>query len=345
MAHQRDPRRAERRTARGSASGSGRRGADSRAAGGPRDRADDAAEVVVEQHDRRDLARACVPRSPIAMPMSAAWSAGTSFTPSPVTATMPRPLAARARARASATGDARATTSTPANTAASWRASSASSVAPRDATGRAPPRPISRAIASAVAGWSPVTMITWMPDAPAATRSQRERLARTGSAQLSRPAKRSSVSGSAPLQRRGIERRRGTRDHLLPRLRELLDSLDPGLPLGIREIAKREDELGGSLHRSEQAASAEVARTAVSRRRSSVNGKVAMTLCGRRPHAALGARLGDRRVQRVTALAARRGGGRRAAALPPTRLAAGMKSADAQLPLREGARSCRRRSP
>jgi hypothetical protein len=43
-----------------------------------------------------------VPRSPMAMPMSAACSAGTSFTPSPVTATISPPPSPISRATATA---------------------------------------------------------------------------------------------------------------------------------------------------------------------------------------------------------------------------------------------------
>ena len=49
----------------------------------------DGGKVIVQQHERAAASRATsVPRPPMAMPMCAAFSAGASFTPSPVMATI-----------------------------------------------------------------------------------------------------------------------------------------------------------------------------------------------------------------------------------------------------------------
>jgi len=57
------------------------------------DRLHDRGEIVVEQHEGRGFAGdASVPRLPMAIPICAAFSAGASFTPSPVMATI-SPLA------------------------------------------------------------------------------------------------------------------------------------------------------------------------------------------------------------------------------------------------------------
>src|SRR3990172_5247137 len=138
-----------------------------------------------------------VPRSPIAIPTSAAWSAGTSLTPSPATPP-PSPASGSARTGASfCAGAARAITSTRRSVAPSPRATRASISSPAITAGASPPSPISRATARAVSGWSPVTMIVWIP----ASRQRPTACAtpsRTGSSKASRPARRRPRASSSP---------------------------------------------------------------------------------------------------------------------------------------------------
>ena len=126
-----------------------------------------------------------VPRSPMAMPTSAAFSAGASFTPSPVIATTSPACLSCCTRRSLWLGCRRAQRSV-------WRrrslrrASSSDSIsAPVSTSGRSL-RPTCRAMARAVAGWSPVIMITRMPacrhSASAAGTSSRG-----GSSRASRP--------------------------------------------------------------------------------------------------------------------------------------------------------------
>src|SRR4030081_3693038 len=102
------------------------------------------------------------PPRPMATPIAAASSAGASLTPSPVTATIsPAPAAARTM-RSLSSGLARATMQ-PSEThlASSWSVQTLAWAAIR--TG--PDRPADRAMESAVAGWSPVILVTPHPGA------------------------------------------------------------------------------------------------------------------------------------------------------------------------------------
>ena len=93
-----------------------------------------------------------VPRSPIAIPMSAVCRAGTSLTPSPVTATI-SPSAWSARTRSSfCDGTARAITSTERSKEAPASKSADPIPFASMTRGSSPPRPISLATARAVAG-------------------------------------------------------------------------------------------------------------------------------------------------------------------------------------------------
>ena len=101
-----------------------------------------------------------VPVIPIATPMSALVSAGASFTPSPVMATMfPCPLRMLTR-RTLSSGATRATTPMSSTSARSWSSGRAANSAPVSARPSMPSWP---AIAAAVVAWSPVIMRTRMP--------------------------------------------------------------------------------------------------------------------------------------------------------------------------------------
>ena len=163
---------------------------------------------------------AVVPWSPRAMPTSASRIAGASLAPSPVTATT---CPARRSDRTTATlcaGLTRAKTAA-LDTSASRSVSSASSRSGPVIT--APPlsRSSSAPIASAVLGWSPVSMTTFTP----ALRSRRTASAavgRTASASPSRPAQLEPVH---PLVVEMLApRRRSVRRPRVP--------ADPGMPAG-----------------------------------------------------------------------------------------------------------------
>ena len=114
---------------------------------------------------RLDASRATsVPPLPMATPMSAAFSAGASFTPSPVMATNCPCGCSACTMRIFCAGSTRAYTRTPSTRAFSVASSSSLSSAPVMAcaasSGTMPRR---RAIASAVAGWSPVIITGRMP--------------------------------------------------------------------------------------------------------------------------------------------------------------------------------------
>ncbi len=118
---------------------------------------------------------ASVPRRPIATPMSAALSAGASFTPSPVMATS-SPSACSARtSRSLCSGLARAMTSVWSKARRKAASSSGSMRAP--SSGNVAFSPICAPMAAAVAAWSPVIIFTRSParwhSATAATASSR----------------------------------------------------------------------------------------------------------------------------------------------------------------------------
>ncbi len=106
-----------------------------------------------------------VPVRPMAMPMWASFNAGASFTPSPVTATTSRLRLSAATTRRFSTGPTRANTTSGASRAiCNWASDSRRSSGLESTTGvRERTRPTCRATASAVRGWSPVTMMTRMP--------------------------------------------------------------------------------------------------------------------------------------------------------------------------------------
>ena len=106
-----------------------------------------------------------VPRAPMATPMLAAFNAGASLTPSPVMATISPRLRKACTRRNFCSGAMRQKTSVSARRARSAVSSSAARSMP-DITALATPAiPACRAIASAVAGWSPVIITTRMPAA------------------------------------------------------------------------------------------------------------------------------------------------------------------------------------
>jgi len=126
-----------------------------------------------------------VPRRPMAMPMCAAFSAGASFTPSPVMATTSPPAFRACTSLSFCCGITRAKTLV----RSARSRSAASSIASMSAPVSTPPvvsMPASAAMASAVPGWSPVTMATRTParrhSATAAGTS-----GRSGSARATRP--------------------------------------------------------------------------------------------------------------------------------------------------------------
>ncbi len=138
-----------------------------------------AATIVAKLSSARIMSAAplatSVPVTPIATPMSAAFSAGASLTPSPVIATI-RPSCCRASTmRSLCSGATRANTETSATATRSATSSSRSSSAPLNARAPSPmmPRsaaiplslmmPRSAAMRDAVKGWSPVIMITRTP--------------------------------------------------------------------------------------------------------------------------------------------------------------------------------------
>ena len=143
-----------------------------------------------------------VPDRPIATPMSARRSAGASLTPSPVIATTwPRDCSA-STIRSLCAGLTRAQTAMRSISRASAAASSWSSSMPVT-TRPSPSRPSSRAIASAVAGWSPVIIITRMPARRQAS-SAGSASGRGGSIMPTRP---SSTRPLSRLSRRASSRR------------------------------------------------------------------------------------------------------------------------------------------
>ena len=103
-----------------------------------------------------------VPVSPIAMPMSAFFRAGASFTPSPVMATTCWFACRAATTRSLCAGETRAYTSMVSASRTSWSSDMASSSVPTT-TRPLRSRPSSRATAVAVTGWSPVIITGRMP--------------------------------------------------------------------------------------------------------------------------------------------------------------------------------------
>ena len=110
---------------------------------------------------RSDAPLATAVPLPMATATSAAWSAGASLTPSPVTAIVRPARCAAWTMRSFWLGVARATTPTEPSSVASRSSDQPSISAP--VTTRGVSSPASWAMASAVAGWSPVTTRTWMP--------------------------------------------------------------------------------------------------------------------------------------------------------------------------------------
>ena len=128
---------------------------------------------------RSEASRATAVPLPIATATSAPWSAGASFTPSPVTATIRWSARAARTRRSFCSGVDRATTWRSDSSAASRTSSQPATSSP--VTIRSASRPASRAIVAAVRGWSPVTTMTPMP-APLAMASASAIPGRMGSA-------------------------------------------------------------------------------------------------------------------------------------------------------------------
>ncbi len=144
-----------------------------------------------------------VPPRPIAMPMLARRSAGASLTPSPVTATK-CPLACAADTSASfCSGVARANTRACPITARSCSGVASASCAPCTTSDSSLAMPSSRAIASAVRGWSPVTMTTRIP-ASAQRLTASAAPSRSGSTRPTSP--RNSRLGGLRRRRAGVRR-------------------------------------------------------------------------------------------------------------------------------------------
>ncbi len=108
-----------------------------------------------------------VPLTPIAMPMSACFSAGASFTPSPVIATTSPPAWRASTIRSLCSGETRANTPTSAATFCQPSASRSASSRPWAVRSGRPwgsrSRPSCRPISAAVASWSPVIITVRMP--------------------------------------------------------------------------------------------------------------------------------------------------------------------------------------
>ena len=138
-----------------------------------------------------------VPRWPMAMPICAAFSAGASFTPSPVIATTSPAAFSASTMRSFCSGRTRAKTAISCTRTRNAASSSAAISAPV-ATG-ASSRPALRAMAAAVAGWSPVIMAMRMP-ALRQSRTASGTDGRSGSARATRPRKPSAASASPPLR-------------------------------------------------------------------------------------------------------------------------------------------------
>ena len=101
-----------------------------------------------------------VPVIPMAIPMSAFLSAGASFTPSPVIATMSSSDLSVSTSRTLSSGVTRAITPI----SSIWAGASSSLMAAHSAPVIArPSMPSFPAIAAAVTAWSPVIMRTWIP--------------------------------------------------------------------------------------------------------------------------------------------------------------------------------------
>ena len=147
-----------------------------------------------------------VPLRPMAMPMSAALSAGASFTPSPVIATT-CPSACSARTIASfCSGSMRANTRAPATALRSISPSSTRSSRPVSTGAPRGAMPSSAAMAPAAAGWSPVIISTRMPASCAAATAAKAS-GRGGSIMPTSPSQTSDSScdastGSRPGSRR-----------------------------------------------------------------------------------------------------------------------------------------------
>ena len=101
-----------------------------------------------------------MPVIPIAIPMSAFFSAGASFTPSPVIATMWPFRLSVSTSRTLSSGATRAITPISPICASSSSSDIAWNSAPLIAR---PGMPSSFAIAAAVTAWSPVIILIWMP--------------------------------------------------------------------------------------------------------------------------------------------------------------------------------------
>ena len=144
----------------------------------------------------------------MATPISAAFSEGASFTPSPVMATKCRWRCSALTIRSFCSGDTRAYTRTFSTTSSKASEDIASNSRPLTTRSPGLSSPISLATAAAVAGWSPVIITVCMPAAwHSAMASLTSGLA--GSFSPTRPANTSSRSSSSAVNRSGsVERMR-----------------------------------------------------------------------------------------------------------------------------------------
>ena len=194
------------------------------------DRGHDAGEVVVEQDHVGGLARHVGPAPPMAMPMSARFSAGASFTPSPVTATIsPLPLQGLNDPHLLVGADAGEEDFLGVEGELELRYPTCPRVGRRSRPRGSGPRtrPISRAMASAVWGWSPVIMMTRMPAACALAMAARTS-GRGGSSSPTRPARSGHVRGRRSI---GLRAPRQSQHAQAP-VRHILLRLEHGVAPG-----------------------------------------------------------------------------------------------------------------
>ena len=142
-----------------------------------------------------------VPATPIATPMSAWRSAGASLTPSPVMATTWRSCWSARTRRSLCSGATRAKTT--ASSAACRSDSSSRASRSRPVSTSPSGNPSSRAIAAAVAGWSPVIIFTATP-APRQAATASAASLRGGSLMAISPSNVSPPGASSSRRRRPV---------------------------------------------------------------------------------------------------------------------------------------------
>ena len=154
-----------------------------------------------------------VPRPPMAMPMCAAFSAGASFTPSPVIATTSPFAFSASTSRSFCSGTTRAKTFDLAQRARAARRRRARPARRRSARRPALRSPIcARDARARCAGWSPVIMTTRMPAVGTRDRRRDRRAHRVGEADQAEELERRSRAGS-PATRGSRKARPRDRQH------------------------------------------------------------------------------------------------------------------------------------